>query len=190
MNIKFIGLITAGKSTYGKSLANQLNYDFKDLDHEVEKEMGLEISQMYEVYKEHEITEFFIKKFEDLSKKSNTIIATGGYFGCTYNFIDHENIFFLDIGYDLFMERIEDARNNLDKKENKNRRILKDPLEVSVNYYHTTKPKYIERATHRYEINEVQDYGLITEEVKKRINKLKEENQSIQVKKPINKRKL
>jgi len=164
-SITIIGMTASGKSTLGKKLAKRLKYDFKDLDNEVEKEIGLEIHEMYNYYTIKKITNFFISKYEELYKSKNTIISTGGSFGVVYNFKNMKNILFLDISYDLFLKRINEAKKNMNAKENKNRRIIFQPTSKVKEDYIKRHPKYLKQATHNYKVSNLNDLQNIEDEI-------------------------
>lgn len=77
MNIYLIGMPGAGKSTIGKLLAQQLNYQFIDLDHVVEKNALMFIDELFEKYGE---ATFRAQEKQALSEISGDrlVIATGG----------------------------------------------------------------------------------------------------------------
>ena len=78
-HIVLIGMMGAGKTTIGRYLANRLNYPFIDSDHEIEREMGYSITDIFRLYgestfreKEHDVIQHLLK---DTTPK---VIATGG----------------------------------------------------------------------------------------------------------------
>ena len=46
-NLVLLGFMGSGKSTIGSILANKLNLDFIDVDHQLEKEEGISISEIF-----------------------------------------------------------------------------------------------------------------------------------------------
>ena len=90
-NIVLVGMMGSGKTTVAKALA-QLNtqFEFIDIDAEIEKFQNIKISKIFEKYGERffrELEDKFIKKF---SMKSSKIIATGG--GACENMENIENL--------------------------------------------------------------------------------------------------
>lgn len=78
MNIVLTGLRGSGKTQLGKVLAEKLDWEFIDLDDEIEKEEKMKIAQIVELKgweyfraKESEVT-------TKIATKDKTIIATGG----------------------------------------------------------------------------------------------------------------
>ena len=90
-NIVLVGMMGSGKTTVAKALA-QLNsqFEFVDIDVEIEKFQNMKISKIFEKYGERffrELEDKFVKKF---SMKSSKIIATGG--GACENMDNIENL--------------------------------------------------------------------------------------------------
>lgn len=77
-NIVLIGFMSTGKTSVGKRLAEQLNWEFTDTDLEIEKVNGMSVSEIFsqngEPYFRAE-EERFIKS---LLKRKHCVIATGG----------------------------------------------------------------------------------------------------------------
>lgn len=67
-----------GKTTIGKALANKLQRDFVDIDHQLEKEYNMTVTEIFHHYGE----EFFRKKEKEmiiaLSKQTKKVISLGG----------------------------------------------------------------------------------------------------------------
>jgi len=92
MKIVLIGYMGCGKSTIGKNLAALLDFTFKDLDHVIEAEEKMMISEIFS--KKGEI--YFRKKEilmlkTVLDAKNNLILATGGGTPCFGNTIKFLN---------------------------------------------------------------------------------------------------
>lgn len=84
-NIILIGFMGCGKSTLGKKIAKQLNYEFVDMDELIEKSEKKTISKIFEEngeeyfrLQEHQL----LQKYVDSTKK---LISTGGGAPCFYN---------------------------------------------------------------------------------------------------------
>ena len=77
-NLVFLGMMGSGKSSIGLLIAKKLKLDFIDVDKEIEKELGLNISKIFETKGEN----FFRKLEEKITLKklkfSSTVIALGG----------------------------------------------------------------------------------------------------------------
>jgi len=71
----------SGKTTVGKLLAQALDWDFVDVDREIEKQEGLYIPQIFEKKGEGYFRELEMKTLEGLSERKDVVIATGGGLG-------------------------------------------------------------------------------------------------------------
>ena len=86
MKLYITGFMGSGKTTYGKELAEELGYDFFDLDEAVEKKAGKSIAEIFE--KEGEGAFRTLEKETLLETKSlddMTVIATGGVTPCFHD---------------------------------------------------------------------------------------------------------
>lgn len=77
-NIILIGPMGAGKSSVGKSLAQVLKMDFYDSDEEIEKSTGVDIGWIFDVEGEEGFRKRERAVLEELTAKSNIVLATGG----------------------------------------------------------------------------------------------------------------
>lgn len=79
LNIILIGMPGAGKTFIGGKLAKLLaHFSYIDIDEEIEKETGLEISEIFEQQGEKYFRELETKKIKEVSTKRNQIISIGG----------------------------------------------------------------------------------------------------------------
>ncbi|MEC7865882.1 MAG: shikimate kinase, partial [Pseudomonadota bacterium] len=78
MRIFIVGHMASGKSTLGKQLAQSLQIDFLDIDIEIEKNAGAEISWIFEVEGEEGFREREKKALKRSVEKNNVVISTGG----------------------------------------------------------------------------------------------------------------
>ena len=77
-NLVFLGMMGSGKSSIGSIVSKKLNIDFIDVDQEIEKNLGMSISKIFENQGEkyfREIEELITLK---LLKKNKTVISLGG----------------------------------------------------------------------------------------------------------------
>jgi len=78
MRVFIVGHMASGKSTLGKKLAESLQIDFVDIDIEIEKNAGAEISWIFEVEGEEGFREREKIALKRSIKKDNVVISTGG----------------------------------------------------------------------------------------------------------------
>ncbi len=77
-NIVLIGLMGAGKSTVGKALAKDLEYDFIDIDEEIVKSEKMSINDIFKLKSETYFRELETKTIEKFIQSDNTVISLGG----------------------------------------------------------------------------------------------------------------
>ena len=77
-NIFLIGPMGAGKSTIGRTLAKELKLEFYDSDEVIEQRTGADISWIFDVEGEEGFRKREQKIIEELTQKSNIVLATGG----------------------------------------------------------------------------------------------------------------
>lgn len=77
-NVFLIGPMGAGKSTIGRHLAELLNKEFQDSDHEIEKRTGASIPLIFEIEGETGFRNRESAIIDDLTLRSNVVLATGG----------------------------------------------------------------------------------------------------------------
>lgn len=77
--VALIGLRGAGKSTLGKKLSEHLGVPFIELDHEVEKEAGAKLGEVFAMYGQDAFRRFERRALERvLNQHERAVIATGG----------------------------------------------------------------------------------------------------------------
>jgi len=77
-SIFLIGMMGAGKSTVGRLLAKQLNYQFIDADRELEARSGVPIPTIFAVEGEAGFRRREIVLLDELTQRGGVVLATGG----------------------------------------------------------------------------------------------------------------
>ncbi len=113
-NLVFLGMMGSGKSSIGAIVSKKLNIEFIDVDNEIEKELGMTISKIFENKGEkyfREIEETLTLKF---LKKTNVIISLGG--GAFLNnkikkeILDNHISFWLNWEIKTLVNRVKDSK--------------------------------------------------------------------------------
>jgi shikimate kinase len=113
MKIILLGYMGSGKSTIGQTLANELNLSFVDLDHAIEKEIGMSIRDFFEASGELK----FRRLENDVLKKvilenRSMILSTGGGTPCYGNNLElmksalNTKVFYLKASIKTLSERL------------------------------------------------------------------------------------
>tara|TARA_B100000941_G_C28363294_1_gene478206 strand:- start:275 stop:796 length:522 start_codon:yes stop_codon:yes gene_type:complete len=80
-NLVLTGMMGVGKSTIGKSLAEKLSFNFKDIDKLIERKEGCSINQIFKNKSENYFRRLEnIISIQELKKKDNVISLGGGAF--------------------------------------------------------------------------------------------------------------
>lgn len=113
MRIFLIGFMGSGKTTLGKRLAVHYQYQFIDLDKEIETEIGMSIAQYFEKFGEAKFRDIESAILKQSEKWDNTIIATGGGAPCYFDNIDwmnaHGTTVYLSLSPKALVKRLENG---------------------------------------------------------------------------------
>lgn len=77
-NIVLIGMPSAGKTTIGKLLEQQLHKQCIDIDEKIEETTGMRIPEIFQTYGEEKFRDIETQVIKEVSMLHNVIIATGG----------------------------------------------------------------------------------------------------------------
>jgi len=113
-NLVFLGMMGSGKSSIGSLVAKKLKLDFIDVDKEIEKELGLTISKIFETKGE----DYFRKLEEKITLKilkiHSTVISLGG--GAFVNKVIRKEVlknhisFWLNWNDEILINRIKNSK--------------------------------------------------------------------------------
>ncbi len=113
-NLVFLGMMGSGKSSIGSLVAKKLRLDFIDIDKEIEKELGLSVSKIFEIKGED-----YFRRFEEnitlkLLKINSTVVSLGG--GAFVNKIIRKEVlknhisFWLNWNNEILLNRIKNSK--------------------------------------------------------------------------------
>jgi len=77
-NIVLVGPMGCGKTTVGRRLANKLNQDFFDTDHEIINKTGVSIDHIFDIEGEKGFRRRESEVLESVCDMKNIVLATGG----------------------------------------------------------------------------------------------------------------
>jgi shikimate kinase len=167
--IYLVGFMGCGKSVIGRRLSFFLRMPYYDMDHEIVRQQGMTIPEIFEKYGE---AHFRILETEFLRNFRNEacIIATGG--GVAMN---EENrkimrrtglVFFLDATFEDIYKRI---------KHDKNRPIVQRSTQKELELLFHNRRKYYRQAGHIRVLTENRSLRQIVEYIGFQVNRLKGE---------------
>lgn len=73
-----VGMMGAGKTTIGRSLARILNREFVDLDHELEARCGVKVSLIFDIEGEQGFRRRETALLDECTRRRGIVLATGG----------------------------------------------------------------------------------------------------------------
>ena len=120
-NIVLIGMPGCGKTTIGKSVANETDKSFIDTDDEIVKRTGMSIPEIFQKYGEKKFREIESEVIKEVAALQSAVIAKGG--GAVLNPL---NVSLLkENGVIVFIDRpIEDLVTTDDRPLSSNRELL------------------------------------------------------------------
>jgi shikimate kinase len=110
INVFLIGMMGAGKTTVGRSLAHQLGYRFFDTDVLIEQVANKTITEIFAEDGEDMFRQLESQVLSELSAYTNLTIATGGgivLHRFNWSYLHHGLIVWLDASVDLLIDRLQ-----------------------------------------------------------------------------------
>ncbi|MFV2003676.1 MAG: shikimate kinase AroK [Gammaproteobacteria bacterium] len=150
-NIFLVGLMGTGKTTVGRQLSRKLKMDFYDSDRIIEERTGVDIPLIFEKEGEAGFRKREAAVIEELTKKKNIILATGG--GAILDaenrkhLINHGTVFYLKSNLKTLIARTSKDKNRpLLHADESAKAILQRLLEQRGPLYEETADYIIETA--------------------------------------------
>ena len=113
-NLVFLGMMGSGKSSIGSLVAKKLGLEFVDVDKEIEKELGLSISKIFETKGEDYFRKFEEKITLKILKIHSTVVSLGG--GAFLNKVIRKEVlknhisFWLNWNDEILINRIKNSK--------------------------------------------------------------------------------
>lgn len=137
-----VGFMGSGKSTIGKYIANDMKWEFIDMDNYFEKKHNCTIKEYFAKYGEDQFRVAENEVVKELSTAENAVIATGGGAPCYYDNMDIMN----SAGATIYINvEPEDLANRLSKAKSKRPLLANKSDEELLDYI---KSKLGEREEH------------------------------------------
>mgnify|MGYP005672815205 FL=1 len=112
-NLVFLGMMGSGKSSIGSLVAKKLKLNFIDVDREIENELGLSISKIFETKGEDYFRKFEEKTTLKILKINSVVVSLGG--GAFINKIIRNEVlknhvsFWLNWNNEILLKRIKNS---------------------------------------------------------------------------------
>lgn len=114
MRIYLVGFMGCGKSSLGKRLARRLGYAFFDTDHEIERETGKRVWELFRDEGEPALRERERQVLRRTADMDKVVVATGGGTPCFFDNMDfilaHGISVYLRMSVSSLVHRLENAR--------------------------------------------------------------------------------
>jgi shikimate kinase len=114
MRIYLIGFMGCGKSSLGKRLARRLEYAFHDTDHEIERETGKRVWELFRDEGEPAFREREREVLHRTAEMDRVVVATGGGTPCFFDNMEfilaHGIPVYLRMSVASLVHRLENAR--------------------------------------------------------------------------------
>ena len=165
--IYLVGFMGSGKSAIGRRLSYYLKMPYYDMDHEIVRQQGMTIPEIFEKYGEERFREIeteFLLKFRDEA----CIISTGG--GVAMNEANRKImrrtglVFFLDARFEDIYVRI---------RHDKNRPIVQRTTEQELEELYNSRRKFYREAGHIQVLTANRTLRQIVEYIAFQVNRLK-----------------
>jgi len=113
-NLVFLGMMGSGKSSIGSLVAEKLRLKFIDVDKEIENELGLSVSKIFETKGEDYFRKFEEKITLKILKINSTVVSLGG--GAFVNKVIRKEVlkshisFWLNWNNEILINRIKNSK--------------------------------------------------------------------------------
>ena len=113
-NLVFLGMMGSGKTSIGSLVAKKLKLNFIDVDKEIEKELGLTISKIFETKGEGYFRKYEEKMTLKILKFNSIVVSLGG--GSFMNKVIRNEIlknhisFWLNWNNEILLDRIKNSK--------------------------------------------------------------------------------
>ena len=113
-NLVFLGMMGSGKSSIGSLVAKKLKLNFIDVDKEIEKELGISISKIFETKGEDYFRKFEEKITLKILRINSAVVSLGG--GAFINKIIRNEVlkshisFWLNWSNEILVNRIKNSK--------------------------------------------------------------------------------
>ena len=114
--IFLIGFMGCGKTTLGRKLAKRIGYDFIDLDEELEKHVGMSITDYFREHGEVKFRKVEAETLKQAAYPKRAVVSTGGGLPCFFDNMDWMNnngrTFYVKLPAKTLADRLEHGKAN------------------------------------------------------------------------------
>jgi len=114
--IFLVGYMGCGKTTLGKKLAARMGYEFIDLDHVLEAQVGKTIAQYFAEHGEDAFRELESSVLKNTAYPQSAIVSTGGGLPCFFDNMDwmkqHGRVVYIKLNAGVLASRLENNKDD------------------------------------------------------------------------------
>jgi shikimate kinase len=112
--IFFTGFMGCGKTTWSRKLAAHLGYEFIDLDHVLEAQVGMTIAEYFSSFGEDAFRKLESDVLKSTDYPANAVVSTGGGLPCFFDNMDwmnaHGKTVYIQLSPKTLMDRLEKGK--------------------------------------------------------------------------------
>ena len=131
MVVYIVGYMYSGKSTYGRTLAERLGYDFVDLDHMIEERYHSSIGLIFQHYGEAAFRKMEQEELHKTGEMENVVVATGGGTPCYGDNMDY----ILEHGTSIYIKQTTEKILERQRRSRKQRPLLAQMSDAELEAY-------------------------------------------------------
>lgn len=113
-HIFLVGFMGCGKTSWGRKLAAALDYDFVDLDHKLEAQVGMTVAEYFAKNGEEKFRLLESKILKTTDYPEHTVVSTGGGLPCFFDNMDWMNnrgqTIYIQLSPKALANRLENAK--------------------------------------------------------------------------------
>jgi shikimate kinase len=114
--IFLIGYMGSGKTTLGRKLAARLKYELIDLDHVLEKQVGMTITEYFAAHGEAAFRELESYLLKNTIYPGNVVVSTGGGLPCFFDNMhwmkQHGRVIYIKVNAKTLAGRLENNKDD------------------------------------------------------------------------------
>jgi shikimate kinase len=112
--IFLVGFMGCGKTSWGRKLSADLEYDFIDLDHVLEAKAGMTIAEYFAANGEEAFRKLESEILKETQYPENAVVSTGGGLPCFFDHMDwmnsHGQTLYIQLSPKALANRLENAK--------------------------------------------------------------------------------
>jgi shikimate kinase len=109
MKYFLVGFMGCGKTTWSRKLAAKLGYEFIDLDHALEAQMGMSIAEYFSSFGEDAFRKLESDVLKQTEYPENVVVSTGGGLPCFFDHMECKTLY-IKLSPKTLADRLENSK--------------------------------------------------------------------------------